>query len=410
MKTPTLLQVECLIYSLLTGPNPFCDLSESCKSKLISLTQGKFAIVDEGDFAKESKYKWSAVKMVKRGEIHWYAVRKENVGCRKKQRTIYMHREILGLKRGDGIKTDHRNGNSLDNRRCNLRRCDIFEISCVRQKHKTRKGKECSSHYKGVSQCRDRWRADIQYKKKVVHLGRFDDEIDAARAYDRAALKYFGEFAVLNTNPIDCKKGISKRESEELRKERKSHRKPRQKQKAKEYRFTSSYKGVSLETVSGGWRAELRYIRKLIYLGCFYDELDAAKAYDRAALKYYGESAILNTNPIDCQEGAPSGSFPAHKKTVGYESWMDGVVADHRESPFSRFHPLHKERIKTHCLRVANEERLLIAQGIDPREGENSAYGLDRLKEAARIRLDKLKEAAQIHNLISGFTEIAVAV
>jgi hypothetical protein len=95
-----------------------------------------------------------------------------------------------------GLLVDHRNGNTLDNRRTNLRlaTCSQNRINSQRDKSKT------SSRYVGVSleKGRGKWLAYISYNGKRIHLGRFDNELDAARAYDLAAVKYHGEFARLN--------------------------------------------------------------------------------------------------------------------------------------------------------------------------------------------------------------------
>ena len=82
-------------------------------AKKIELTQGKFAIVDDGDFEWLNQHKWSAQK----GRNTYYAIR----GVREngKHKRIYMHIEILGKK--NGLQIDHMNGNGIDNRRTNLR-------------------------------------------------------------------------------------------------------------------------------------------------------------------------------------------------------------------------------------------------------------------------------------------------
>lgn len=99
-----------------------------------------------------------------------------------------------------GQLVDHINGDGLDNRRANLRVCSRRDNNCNASKAP---GK--SSRYKGVSLSYGKWRAAIRggpvmpngWRKGIV-LGYFSDEEDAARAYDAAAVRYFGEFARLN--------------------------------------------------------------------------------------------------------------------------------------------------------------------------------------------------------------------
>ncbi len=102
-----------------------------------------------------------------------------------------MHREII--KAPDNLFVDHINLNGLDNRKANLRLATKIQNSRNTPKMK----RKTSSKYKGVSyQKRDRiWRAKIKINRRDKHLGSFRDEIDAAEAYDKAAHKYFGEFA-----------------------------------------------------------------------------------------------------------------------------------------------------------------------------------------------------------------------
>ena len=157
-------------------------------SQTISLTQGRFTIVDDGDFEWLNQHKW-----------HWkskptgtgYAMRDVRENGRWKH--IYMHRIILSPQ--GGREPDHINGDGLDNRRCNLR-------SCTRSQNNmnSRKRRGCSSRYKGVCwNSRDRkWEARIRVNGRLKQLGYFDDEQEAAAAYDVAAHKLFGQFARVN--------------------------------------------------------------------------------------------------------------------------------------------------------------------------------------------------------------------
>lgn len=157
----------------------------------IPLTQGQFALVDDIDFKWLSQWKWFAMKE-NGNDSAYYAVR--SVNRTQREHTVRMHREILGLKKGDGKQTDHKNGNRLDNRRSNLRLCTHAQNQ---YNQIPRKG---SSRYKGVYRTNKsrKWHARIKYSLKGIHIGSFDNEIKAAEAYDEAALKYYGEFARLN--------------------------------------------------------------------------------------------------------------------------------------------------------------------------------------------------------------------
>ena len=106
-----------------------------------------------------------------------------------------MHRQILKVP--DDMFVDHINRNSLDNRKANLRPATPSQNVRNRAKNTNR---TYTSKYKGVTwnRCIKPWRAHIHFNHKLISLGSFDDEIRAAKAYDRAARRYHGEFAVLN--------------------------------------------------------------------------------------------------------------------------------------------------------------------------------------------------------------------
>ena len=149
----------------------------------IPLTNGGAAIVDDEDYEELSKWNW-------RRDKKGYASRTTT-----KNRIAYaflMHRVVA--KTPSGMQTDHINGNKLDNRRSNLRVCTN------QQNMRNRPPYFGTSKYKGVRwrEKRRKWVAQITVNEKTIHLGHFDDEIEAAKAYDQAALKYHGDFAWLN--------------------------------------------------------------------------------------------------------------------------------------------------------------------------------------------------------------------
>jgi hypothetical protein len=154
----------------------------------IPLTQGKYAIVDPEDFERLNKYKWYAARDTRT----FYAHRKKRVG--KKYVSIGMHRQILNPP--GHLMVDHINHNGLDNRKANLRLATSAQNSYNRRQVR----KDKSSKYIGVSwrEWTKKWAVIICYKRKNIIIGYFEDEIQAAKEYDKAAKKYHKEFASLN--------------------------------------------------------------------------------------------------------------------------------------------------------------------------------------------------------------------
>jgi hypothetical protein len=155
--------------------------------KEIPLTQGKFAIVDDDDYEKLMQHKWQAQK----DKNTFYANR--TIRVNGKRTALSMHREILGLKKGDGKLSDHRNRNGLDNRKENLR-VVILSVN----NHNRKKNKNNTSGYRGVCWNKDRWYVNIGIGGGKISVGYFDDLIIAAKAYDKAVTQYRGKDAILN--------------------------------------------------------------------------------------------------------------------------------------------------------------------------------------------------------------------
>ncbi|UCD53145.1 MAG: HNH endonuclease [Phycisphaerales bacterium] len=157
--------------------------------RYIPLTRGLHAIVDAEDYKWLSQYKWHAGRPTRAGKI--YARR-----SRRRGGVILMHRQIMNPPRG--MVVDHINGNSLDNRRCNLRICTQTENI-----HNSRLRCDAQSRFKGVYPKDGKWYARIKYRGQIYHLGTFDDDVEAAKARDRKALELYGQYAWLNFPPQD---------------------------------------------------------------------------------------------------------------------------------------------------------------------------------------------------------------
>ena len=152
----------------------------------IQLTQGKYAEISKQDYGLISQYKWQWTP------CKWHeGYATTNMGGK----TIYMHRLILGL--GKGEQADHINHNGLDNRRSNIRKVNQHQNN-----GNLRKPSHNTSGYKGVSYYKGHkskpWTAYITNQRKKIHLGYFKTIQEAAIAYNSAATKQWGEYASLN--------------------------------------------------------------------------------------------------------------------------------------------------------------------------------------------------------------------
>lgn len=164
-------------------------------TKLIHLTQGKICIVDSCDYDTLIKHKWFASSVDKRV---WYAQRTHNENGRKgKRHCVFIHRAILGLVGIKGISIDHIDGDGLNNTRSNLRIVTQSQNLQNSRKHHNNK-----TGYKGVHieirGASTYYRARIKVEGKTLSLGYFKDKLSAAKSYNEAALKFFGEYAKPN--------------------------------------------------------------------------------------------------------------------------------------------------------------------------------------------------------------------
>jgi hypothetical protein len=179
----------------LRGQEPFWDNKDMVVQRLarrIPLTQGKFAWVDAADYAAVvAAGPWHAVRS---HEGIWYAARNIRIGGRSRtgqwsRRVQALHTFLTGWP-----LVDHEDGDGLNNRRNNLRKATDAQNSWNRGLSSRN-----TSGYKAVYQvARNRWRAQIVISGKQKRLGYFGDPRAAGREYDKAAIHYFGEFAVTN--------------------------------------------------------------------------------------------------------------------------------------------------------------------------------------------------------------------
>lgn len=156
--------------------------------KKIPLTQAKHALVDDEDYEHLTQWKW-----------HVGRSRNTDKFCaRRTDRTngityLFMHRVIL--KAPEDMEVDHIDGNPLNNQKSNLRLCTRTQNNQSRRMFRHNK-----SGYKGVwrNSKGKPWMACITVSGKVINLGYYTDRQEAARAYDKAARKYYDSFAVTN--------------------------------------------------------------------------------------------------------------------------------------------------------------------------------------------------------------------
>lgn len=152
--------------------------------KSIPLTQGKFAIVDDADFEYLNRWGWFAFRAGKT----WYAIR--NLPDRQQLR---MHAVLLPPK--SGCYPDHKDRNGLNNQRSNLRLATKSQNAANCGMHIDNKsGYKCVCWHKRAK----KWIVTIRESGKQLYLGLFHSKLVAARVYDEAAVRVYGEYAATN--------------------------------------------------------------------------------------------------------------------------------------------------------------------------------------------------------------------
>jgi len=190
---------------------------------------------------------------------------------------VMMHRMIFGA--SADVQLDHHDGDGLNNRRKNLR------VATQRQNNQNRRLrplKPCSSKWKGVfwDGIAKKWRACIRAgeigadgARKKIYLGSFFTEEEAAGAYDRAAIAHFGEFAALNSAPKVPRTVRSVPGRRILKRSKKQ--------------ANGEYRGVRRS--GKRWIAAIHPKGKYTRIGTFDTAEEAARAWDIAALAYFGD-------------------------------------------------------------------------------------------------------------------------
>lgn len=176
----------CGVLAFVSHPCRGEDFFIGVKMKLISLTQGYSAMVDDSDYEWLNRFNWQYSKV----DTLEYASRRAVKG---KKYTLGMHREIM--KTPKGMHTDHKDGNGLNNQRNNLRICTASQ-NIMNSKISSNN----SSGYKGVYWQKNlkKWMVAIKINRQSIYLGYFTDKKEAAKKYDQKAIELFREFARLN--------------------------------------------------------------------------------------------------------------------------------------------------------------------------------------------------------------------
>jgi hypothetical protein len=247
----------------------YIDNETGKKLYVIELTQGVRMLVDEEDYYGEvGKLKWFAGRDGRR----WTARRAiyENYG----KGIELAHRRIMHAAKSQEI--DHITHHDLEHRVIDNRTLNLRIATRSQNGANRRKQDGLSSIYKGVhwSRLKNKWVAAVRCKDKRYNLGVFSVERDAALAYDVVASHLFGKNALLNLPDSESPFSV-----DELLKPK---------------AYSSPYRGVRWVEPNHKWRVNLIVNGKLRHIGYYTDEIEAARAYDRAALELLGHKAKLN--------------------------------------------------------------------------------------------------------------------
>lgn len=232
--------------------------------------------VDEEDVKRVCSRKWY-INRQQANVGRYYFISNDFHNCRRV--SISLHRFIMNCAPYDGLIVDHISGDTLDNRKCNLRVCNKTENT--RNQTLIRKNTSISK-FKGVRwHKRDLiWCAGIRVDTESIYLGQYDNPLEGAKAYDMAAIYYFGDFSRTNFP----KENYTIERIQEFIK-RNVH-KPLPK-------GATGFWGVTCVS-NTKWTAHISIKNKSTYIGTFLNPEEAAKARDRKAMELYGDKAKLN--------------------------------------------------------------------------------------------------------------------
>jgi|GEM_PF-1043650 AP2 domain. len=235
----------------------------------LPLRNGGFTSIDNEDLTLVKPFKW---RRQPKPSGKSYAITR--LVANGKATTLRMHRLIMHAAKNAVV--DHINHDGLDNRKANLR-----IVSVAKNNYNRRKLKLKTSKFKGVHQTElGYWKAGLRLNYKQIHLGTFDSQELAAAAYNHKARQVFGQHACLNAVPKNLEaKAVAISEN------------PKKKRDPK-----SKYLGVYLAKVGKRrWFVRARTSEgKLFYVGSYFTELEAAKAYNAVTLAIHGASAKVN--------------------------------------------------------------------------------------------------------------------
>lgn len=288
---------------------------------VLMLINNGHVLVSREDYSALKEFSWTIYGS--RG--HHYAMTRMDRGDRYER--IAMHRLLDGTP--PGFVVDHINGDGTDNRRENLRRATYAQNAANRRP-------VGESAYKGVKRIGDQWAALVMSMGTRKYLGRFETEVEAARAYNVAAQEAHGEFAYLNDVPAgDGNRAATKvvgfswhskhqrfiasyqgrflgyfDTSEDARNAylaAKSGTPIERPRRIIVRANKSGYRGVSWCKSAAKWLVTVTENGKSRRVGTFLTKESAALAYNEAAKRAYGERAVLNLIPD---------AFPAHAKIL----------------------------------------------------------------------------------------------